>query len=55
MCVYIPKKKRKKDNKTDVANETTQICLKKTRTKLCKKRNYTGKKPLFRVIRRKRN
>jgi len=39
MCVYISK--RKKDNRTVVANETTDMFMsvrqKKTRTKLCKK------------------
>ena len=46
--VCIPKR-RKKDNKTGVANETTDMFLKKSGQN-CVKKIIQEKKPLFRVI-----
>lgn len=51
-CAFIFQKKRKKDNKTDVANETTGMFLKNQSGQNCVKQiiQEKKKKSLFRVI-----
>ncbi len=48
MCVYIPKKEKKEGQQNWCRQwNNTDMFKKKTRTKLCKKRNYTGKKTII--------